>query len=167
MWGCVFLPVVLECSDDKRRGAFVLGRRSSDGRHSWLRLGLGMLNGGREGLFELGQQLQQQGEYQAALHCFLSCLLGLTHVQSFTSLPNCLHQVSRTPRCVSLARTHVPTCMRILQHVRNLFHAVDFCSAAALASEVSHVSAQETHSTLTSVTPMSNLIVHHGSLCQH
>lgn len=53
-----------------------------------------MLNGGREGLFELGQQLQQQGEYQAALHCFLSCLLGLTHVQSFTSLPNCLHQVS-------------------------------------------------------------------------
>uniref|UniRef100_A0A3Q2EBP3 Uncharacterized LOC107081723 n=1 Tax=Cyprinodon variegatus TaxID=28743 RepID=A0A3Q2EBP3_CYPVA len=51
-----------------------------------------MLNGGREGLFELGQQLQQQGEYQAALHCFLSCLLGLTHVQSFTSLPNCLHQ---------------------------------------------------------------------------
>ncbi|XP_070776812.1 nutritionally-regulated adipose and cardiac enriched protein homolog [Enoplosus armatus] len=53
-----------------------------------------MLNGGREGLFELGQQLQQQGEYQAALHCFLSCLLGLTHVQSFTSLPNCLHQSS-------------------------------------------------------------------------
>ncbi|MED6270907.1 hypothetical protein CHARACLAT_014927 [Characodon lateralis] len=53
-----------------------------------------MLNGGREGLFELGQQLQQQGEYQAALHCFLSCLLGLTHVQSFTSLPNCLHQIA-------------------------------------------------------------------------
>lgn len=53
-----------------------------------------MLNGGREGLFQLGQQLQQQGEYQAALHCFLSCLLGLSHVQSFTSLPNCLHQVS-------------------------------------------------------------------------
>uniref|UniRef100_A0A3Q3QCV3 Consortin N-terminal domain-containing protein n=1 Tax=Monopterus albus TaxID=43700 RepID=A0A3Q3QCV3_MONAL len=52
-----------------------------------------MLNGGREGLFELGQQLQQQGEYRAALHCFLSCLLGLTHVQSFTSLPNCLHQI--------------------------------------------------------------------------
>lgn len=56
-----------------------------------------MLNGGREGLFELGQQLQQQGEYQAALHCFLSCLLGLTHVQSFNSLPNCLHQVSQMP----------------------------------------------------------------------
>ncbi|XP_056915129.1 nutritionally-regulated adipose and cardiac enriched protein homolog [Takifugu flavidus] len=53
-----------------------------------------MLNKGREGLFELGQQLQQQGEYQAALHCFLSCLLGLTHVQSFTSLPNCLHQIA-------------------------------------------------------------------------
>ncbi|XP_058471795.1 nutritionally-regulated adipose and cardiac enriched protein homolog isoform X1 [Solea solea] len=53
-----------------------------------------MLNRGREGLFELGQQLQQQGEYQAALHCFLSCLLGLTHVQSFTSLPNCLHQIA-------------------------------------------------------------------------
>ncbi|RVE57204.1 hypothetical protein OJAV_G00213900 [Oryzias javanicus] len=53
-----------------------------------------MLNGGREGLFELGQQLQQQGEYQAALHCFLSCLLGLTHIQSFTSLPNCLHQIA-------------------------------------------------------------------------
>ncbi|XP_076014622.1 nutritionally-regulated adipose and cardiac enriched protein homolog isoform X2 [Genypterus blacodes] len=53
-----------------------------------------MLNRGREGLFELGQQLQQQGEYQAALHCFLSCLLGLTHVQSFNSLPNCLHQIA-------------------------------------------------------------------------
>lgn len=67
---------------------------SLDGRHCWSCPELGMLNGGREGLFELGQQLQQQGEYQAALHCFLSCLLGLTHVQSFTSLPNCLHQVS-------------------------------------------------------------------------
>ncbi|XP_055719214.1 nutritionally-regulated adipose and cardiac enriched protein homolog [Salvelinus fontinalis] len=53
-----------------------------------------MLNGGREGLFQLGQQLQQQGEYQAALHCFLSSLLGLRHVQSFTSLPNCLHQIA-------------------------------------------------------------------------
>ncbi|XP_077476997.1 nutritionally-regulated adipose and cardiac enriched protein homolog [Stigmatopora argus] len=53
-----------------------------------------MLSVGREGLFELGQQLQQQGEYQAALHCFLSCLLGLTHVHSFTSLPNCLHQIA-------------------------------------------------------------------------
>ncbi|XP_034078170.1 nutritionally-regulated adipose and cardiac enriched protein homolog isoform X2 [Gymnodraco acuticeps] len=53
-----------------------------------------MLTGGREGLFELGQQLQQQGESQAALHCFLSCLLGLTHVQSFNSLPNCLHQIA-------------------------------------------------------------------------
>ncbi|XP_053290726.1 nutritionally-regulated adipose and cardiac enriched protein homolog isoform X1 [Pleuronectes platessa] len=53
-----------------------------------------MLNRGREGLFELGQQLQQQGEYQAALHCFLSCLLGLSHVQTFTSLPNCLHQIA-------------------------------------------------------------------------
>ncbi|KAK0143325.1 hypothetical protein N1851_018518 [Merluccius polli] len=53
-----------------------------------------MLSGGREGLFELGQQLQQQGEHQAALHCFLSCLLGLSHVHSFTSLPNCLHQIA-------------------------------------------------------------------------
>ncbi|KAJ8399166.1 hypothetical protein AAFF_G00415450 [Aldrovandia affinis] len=53
-----------------------------------------MLNGGREGLFELGRQLQQQGESQAALQCFLSCLLGLTHVQSFHSLPNCLHQIA-------------------------------------------------------------------------
>lgn len=70
---------------------------SPDGRHCWSCPELGMLNGGREGLFELGQQLQQQGEYQAALHCFLSCLLGLTHVQSFTSLPNCLHQVSHMP----------------------------------------------------------------------
>lgn len=72
--------------------------QSLDGRHCWSCPELGMLNGGREGLFELGQQLQQQGEYQAALHCFLSCLLGLTHVQSFTSLPNCLHQVSPKPR---------------------------------------------------------------------
>ncbi|KAM7375830.1 hypothetical protein PAMP_005597 [Pampus punctatissimus] len=77
-----------------KRGASVLGWCSSDGRQCWLWLGLGMLTGGREGLFELGQQLQQQGEYQAALHCFLSCLLGLTHVQSFTSLPNCLHQIA-------------------------------------------------------------------------
>ncbi|KAK5916744.1 hypothetical protein CgunFtcFv8_011696 [Champsocephalus gunnari] len=76
------------------RGASVLGRWSSDGRRCWLWLGLGMLTGGREGLFELGQQLQQQGESQAALHCFLSCLLGLTHVQSFNSLPNCLHQIA-------------------------------------------------------------------------
>ncbi|XP_055016794.1 nutritionally-regulated adipose and cardiac enriched protein homolog [Boleophthalmus pectinirostris] len=53
-----------------------------------------MLSGGREGLFELGRRLQRQGEYQAALHCFLSCLLGLTHVQSFNSLPNCLHQIA-------------------------------------------------------------------------
>ncbi|KAL7862079.1 hypothetical protein SRHO_G00135200 [Serrasalmus rhombeus] len=53
-----------------------------------------MLNGGREGLFELGRQLQQEGDSQAALHCFLSCLLGLTHVQSFHSLPNCLHQIA-------------------------------------------------------------------------
>ncbi|XP_036449615.1 nutritionally-regulated adipose and cardiac enriched protein homolog isoform X2 [Colossoma macropomum] len=53
-----------------------------------------MLNGGREGLFELGRQLQREGDSQAALHCFLSCLLGLTHVQSFHSLPNCLHQIA-------------------------------------------------------------------------
>ncbi|XP_009291550.1 nutritionally-regulated adipose and cardiac enriched protein homolog isoform X1 [Danio rerio] len=53
-----------------------------------------MLNGSREGLFELGRQLQQDGDSQAALHCFLSCLLGLTHVQSFHSLPNCLHQIA-------------------------------------------------------------------------
>ncbi|KAJ7990731.1 hypothetical protein DPEC_G00289960 [Dallia pectoralis] len=53
-----------------------------------------MLNGGREDLFQLGQQLQQQREHQAALHCFLSSLLGLKHVQSFTSLPNCLHQIA-------------------------------------------------------------------------
>ncbi|KAJ8290380.1 hypothetical protein GJAV_G00012100 [Gymnothorax javanicus] len=50
--------------------------------------------GGREGLFELGTRLQEQGEPRAALHCFLSCLLGLTHVQSFNSLPNCLHQIA-------------------------------------------------------------------------
>lgn len=77
-----------------RGGDPPLAGKSPDGRHCWSCPELGMLNGGREGLFELGQQLQQQGEYQAALHCFLSCLLGLTHVQSFTSLPNCLHQVS-------------------------------------------------------------------------
>ncbi|KAM6961251.1 nutritionally-regulated adipose and cardiac enriched protein homolog [Aplochiton taeniatus] len=53
-----------------------------------------MLSEGREDLFELGQQLQLQGESQAALHCFLSCLLGLTHVQNFTSLPHCLHQIA-------------------------------------------------------------------------
>lgn len=54
----------------------------------------GMLNGGREGLFEQGRRFQQEGNSRAALQCFLSCLLGLTHVQSFHSLPNCLHQVS-------------------------------------------------------------------------
>ncbi|XP_026856009.1 nutritionally-regulated adipose and cardiac enriched protein homolog [Electrophorus electricus] len=53
-----------------------------------------MLNGSREGLFEQGRRLQQQGDSRAALHCFLSCLLGLTHVQSFHSLPNCLHQIA-------------------------------------------------------------------------
>ncbi|XP_051578877.1 nutritionally-regulated adipose and cardiac enriched protein homolog isoform X1 [Myxocyprinus asiaticus] len=53
-----------------------------------------MLNCSREGLFELGRQLQQEGDSQAALHCFLSCLLGLTQVQSFHSLPNCLHQIA-------------------------------------------------------------------------
>ncbi|TRY57797.1 hypothetical protein DNTS_027638 [Danionella cerebrum] len=53
-----------------------------------------MLNWSREGLFELGRQLQQSGDSQAALHCFLSCLQGLTHVQSFNSLPNCLHQIA-------------------------------------------------------------------------
>ncbi|TMS21371.1 Consortin [Larimichthys crocea] len=90
----LYLPQLSASAGVARRGTFVLSRWSSDGRQCWLWLGLGMLNGGREGLFELGQQLQQQGEYQAALHCFLSCLLGLTHVQSFTSLPNCLHQIA-------------------------------------------------------------------------
>ncbi|KAM9466530.1 nutritionally-regulated adipose and cardiac enriched protein homolog isoform 2-T2 [Clarias gariepinus] len=53
-----------------------------------------MLNGGREGLFEQGRRFQQEGNSRAALQCFLSCLLGLTHVQSFHSLPNCLHQIA-------------------------------------------------------------------------
>ncbi|KAI5616677.1 nutritionally-regulated adipose and cardiac enriched protein-like isoform X2 [Silurus asotus] len=53
-----------------------------------------MLNGGREGLFEQGRRFQQEGDSRAALQCFLSCLLGLTHVQSFHSLPNCLHQIA-------------------------------------------------------------------------
>lgn len=78
-----------------------------------------MLNGGgREGLFQLGQQLQQQGEYQAALHCFLSCLLGLSHVQSFTSLPNCLHQVS-PPHTPTPTQTPSP-------HPHRRCHTVDF-----------------------------------------
>ncbi|CAG10581.1 unnamed protein product [Tetraodon nigroviridis] len=84
------------CGASGSGGDQSLAGKSPDGRHCWSCLELGMLNGGREGLFELGQQLQQQGEYQAALHCFLSCLLGLTHVQSFTSLPNCLHQMVLT-----------------------------------------------------------------------
>ncbi|XP_018583240.1 nutritionally-regulated adipose and cardiac enriched protein homolog isoform X3 [Scleropages formosus] len=53
-----------------------------------------MLSGGREGLYELGSRLQQQGESRAALRCFLSCLLGLPHVHSFRSLPDCLHQIA-------------------------------------------------------------------------
>lgn len=86
-----------------------------------------MLNGGREGLFELGQQLQQQGEYQAALHCFLSCLLGLTHVQSFTSLPNCLHQVSHTSRRhteqnLSCTRTNADSRLRHALPPNLLYH---------------------------------------------
>lgn len=80
-----------------------------------------MLNGGREGLFELGQQLQQQGEYQAALHCFLSCLLGLNHVQSFTSLPNCLHQVSE----MGTGGTHTPT----KSHTHSVFSACFYLSS--------------------------------------
>lgn len=98
------------CGASVKRGASVLGRWSSDGRQCWLWLGLGMLNRGREGLFELGQQLQQQGEYQAALHCFLSCLLGLTHVQSFTSLPNCLHQVRKLTKEHTQTHTHNQCC---------------------------------------------------------
>lgn len=112
-----------------RGGAPSPAGESPDGRHCWSRPELGMLSGGREGLFELGQQLQQQGEYQAALHCFLSCLLGLTHVQSFTSLPNCLHQVShmrddtrsRTSCAHTNASPHAPaksavSCARLEHH---------------------------------------------------
>ncbi|CAB1330940.1 unnamed protein product, partial [Coregonus sp. 'balchen'] len=100
---CLSSPPALELLwiDETERKSFCslallnhISARSSDGRQCCLWLGLGMLNGGREGLFQLGQQLQQQGEYQAALHCFLSSLLGLRHVQSFTSLPNCLHQIA-------------------------------------------------------------------------
>lgn len=82
-----------------------------------------MLNGGREGLFELGQQLQQQGEYQAALHCFLSCLLGLTHVQSFTSLPNCLHQVSHMP-VDTRSRTFLRTQLHHMLPPNLLYHVL-------------------------------------------
>ncbi|TSO25212.1 hypothetical protein Baya_8835 [Bagarius yarrelli] len=60
-----------------------------------------MLNEGREGLFEQGRRFQQEGDSRAALQCFLSCLLGLTHVQSFQSLPNCLHQNSGSDFIVS------------------------------------------------------------------
>ncbi|XP_070984833.1 uncharacterized protein [Oncorhynchus clarkii lewisi] len=94
-----------------------------------------MLNGGREGLFQLGQQLQQQGEYQAALHCFLSSLLGLRHVQSFTSLPNCLHQhrismfpvdsarytVKRRSLSVCLAQEQTEKCQMALLNIAELF----------------------------------------------
>ncbi|XP_066550180.1 nutritionally-regulated adipose and cardiac enriched protein homolog isoform X3 [Amia ocellicauda] len=53
-----------------------------------------MLSDGREDLYEQGRQFQQQGESEAALTCFLTCLLGLTHVHSFHSLPQCLHQIA-------------------------------------------------------------------------
>lgn len=118
-------------------GGFVLGRWSSDGRQCWLWLGLGMLNGGREGLFELGQQLQQQGEYQAALHCFLSCLLGLTHVQSFTSLPNCLHQVSHMPE----DWTHTLIAFVHLSPFPSLTHTHTYKHACAYALHASRKSA--------------------------
>ncbi|MGH0168787.1 UNVERIFIED_CONTAM: hypothetical protein FKN15_055656 [Acipenser sinensis] len=52
----------------------------------------GMLNDDREALYVQGRQFQQQGEPEAALKCFLTCLQGLTHVHSFQSLPDCLHQ---------------------------------------------------------------------------
>jgi len=154
-----------------RGGTFVLGQWSSYGRQRWLGLGLGMLTGGREGLFELGQQLQQQGEYQAALHCFLSCLLGLTHVQSFTSLPNCLHQVSQMgtgqtqPHTLSL----FSTCTIVSPHVhythpQNVFYRVfaqlyrHICITSSVEHHISsHTTAKRTHSTLISLTPMSNL----------
>jgi len=104
---CVWLFLsTCSASVEGRGEKEAVGRWSSDGRQRWLCLGLGMLTRGREGLFELGQQLQQQGEYQAALHCFLSCLLGLTHVQSFTYLPNCLHQVSQMPEDWAHTHTH-------------------------------------------------------------
>ncbi|XP_034051025.1 uncharacterized protein LOC117531946 [Thalassophryne amazonica] len=118
---CLSLPVVL------RRGATVLGRRSSDGRSCWLWLVLGMLSGGREGLFELGQQLQQQGEYQAALHCFLSCLLGLTHVQSFTSLPNCLHQIAE----LFITEKNYGKALQFIQ-AEKMFYEVALIELAAL-----------------------------------
>ncbi|XP_014066282.1 uncharacterized protein isoform X2 [Salmo salar] len=116
-----------------------------------------MLNGGREGLFQLGQQLQQQGEYQAALHCFLSSLLGLRHVQSFTSLPNCLHQhrismfpvdsarykVKRRSLSVSLAQEQTEKCQMALLNIAELFisennygKALQFIQAEKLFYEV-------------------------------
>lgn len=134
---CVWLfSLYLWCfSGVARRGTFVLSRWSSDGRQCWLWLGLGMLNGGREGLFELGQQLQQQGEYQAALHCFLSCLLGLTHVQSFTSLPNCLHQVS-----LKIGHTHTLTVsMHVHVHYMHAKFAVS-CICTAVQTHLHHFS---------------------------
>ena len=163
-----------------RRGTFVLGRRSSDGRQCWLWLGLGMLNGGREGLFELGQQLQQQGEYQAALHCFLSCLLGLTHVQSFTSLPNCLHQVTHTLPFFHLhthththTHTHIHTHTNMHVHIQHMQpHNLLYHVFAQLSRHICISSPVEHHSlshrtTLISMTTMSSLTVHHVFLCWH
>ncbi|XP_015206393.2 nutritionally-regulated adipose and cardiac enriched protein homolog isoform X1 [Lepisosteus oculatus] len=53
-----------------------------------------MLSNGREDLYNQGRQFQQQGESEAALRCFLACLLGLTNMHSFHSLPDCLHQIA-------------------------------------------------------------------------
>ncbi|XP_062296868.1 consortin-like [Scomber scombrus] len=100
-----------------------------------------MLNGGREGLFELGQQLQQQGEYQAALHCFLSCLLGLTHVQSFTSLPNCLHQIAE----LFITEKNYGKALQFIQ-AEKMFYEVALIELTALQGSTGNFTAEAPNS---------------------
>lgn len=115
------------CSDGRRKCCGCLAREHAERvslaghpRH-------GMLNGSREGLFELGRQLQQEGDSQAALHCFLSSLLGLTHVESFHSLPNCLHQVSPESAGWSSIKMHYGIKM-----IKMAFKCHFFVSACAI-----------------------------------
>ncbi|XP_067847810.1 nutritionally-regulated adipose and cardiac enriched protein homolog isoform X2 [Heptranchias perlo] len=53
-----------------------------------------MLNNRREQLYAKGMQYLQQGKSEAALKSFRNCLQGLTEMDSFVSLPQCLHQIA-------------------------------------------------------------------------
>lgn len=117
----------LRCSSDgRRKSCGCLAREHAERVSLAGHPRRGMLNGSREGLFELGKQLQQEGDSQAALHCFLSSLLGLTHVESFHSLPNCLHQVSSESAGWSSIKMHFG--IKMIQMPSKCIYCVCMCN---------------------------------------